>query len=371
MYDYIIVGAGFSGSVLAERIASQLDKKVLIVEKRNHIGGNAYDYFDDNGVLVHKYGPHIFHTNSKKVIDYLSHFTAWRPYFHKVLAVIEGKKVPVPFNLNSIYALFPPNFSARIEDELLRNFEYGQKIPILKLREQASDNLKWLADYIYENVFKGYTIKQWGMKPEELDSSVTARIPVVLSRDDRYFQDIYQLMPRDGYTELFKRILNNKNINILLQTRYQDVLEVIPTKNVVFTGPIDEYYEYCFGELPYRSLEFEFKSVNSEFYQEVGQMNFPNNNDFTRISEFKHLTGQLTACTSVAYEYPRSYSSGNNSTPYYPIPRSENNQLYERYNSLQKGNIIFCGRLADYKYYNMDQVIARALTVFEKEIASK
>ncbi len=371
MFDYLIVGAGFAGSVLAERIASQLDKKVLIIDKRNHIGGNAYDHYDENGILVHKYGPHIFHTNSKKVVDYLSNFTEWQPYFHRVLAIIEGQKVPVPFNLTSIYKLFPPNFASKLEDELIANFGYGQKIPILKLRETKNKNLKWLAEYIYENVFYGYTLKQWELKPEELDISVTARVPVYISRDDRYFQDTYQIMPRYGYTKMFEKMLNHKNIKILLQTDYKEIIHHIKFDRLIFTGPIDEYFDYLYGPLPYRSLEFDFKLVNYEFYQECGTINFPNNNNYTRITEFKYLTGQKCSMSVIAFEFPKSFQPGNNQIPYYPIPKQENHILYKKYHQETKKikSVTFCGRLADYQYYNMDQIVARALNIFEKEIS--
>ena len=371
MFDFLIVGAGFAGSVLAERIASQLDKKVLIVDKRNHIGGNAYDYYDENGILVHKYGPHIFHTNSKKVIDYLSQFTDWRPYFHRVLAVVEGKKVPVPFNLNSIYELFPKRYANKLEEELIKTFGYGQKVPILKLRETSNRELKFLADYIYDNVFYGYTLKQWELKPEELDPSVTSRVPVYVSRDNRYFQDTYQLMPRDGYTKMFERMLSHKNIKILLKTDYKEIINIIKFDKLIFTGPIDEFFDYQFGELPYRSLVFDFQSINSEYYQEVGTINYPNNNNYTRITEFKYITGQRSINTSIAIEYPLRYEHNRNLIPYYPIPKKENNELYSQYltEAEKLRNVIFCGRLADYKYYNMDQIVARALNIFEKEIS--
>lgn len=371
MFDFLIVGCGFSGAVLAERIASQLDKKVLIVDKRNHIGGNAYDYYDENGILVHKYGPHIFHTNSKKVVDYLSNFTEWKPYFHRVLAVVEGKKIPIPFNLNSLYKLFPKNFASKLEDELISSFGFGIKIPILKLKESASGNLKFLADYIYQNVFYGYTLKQWELKPDELDPSVTARVPVYISRDNRYFQDTYQIMPKDGYTKMFEKMLSHKNIKILLQTDYKEIINYVKFNKMIFTGPIDEFFDYSFGELPYRSLSFVFENHKSINFQEVGQINYPNNNDFTRITEFKYLTGQKSDHTTIAFEFPKKYLREKGLTPYYPIPKEENNNIYNHYLTETKklSSVIFCGRLADYKYYNMDQVVARAFTVFEKEVA--
>ena len=369
MFDYLIVGAGYSGSVVAERIASQLNKKVLIVDKRNHIGGNAYDYYNEHGILIHKYGPHIFHTNAKHVWDYLSNFTRWRQYFHKVLVVIDGKKVPLPFNINSIYKCFPPNLAARLEDKLIERFGYNKKVPILNLMNTTDKDLKFLSDFIYSNVFLNYNIKQWGLKPEELDKSVTARVPIFIGRDDRYFNDKYQGIPAHGYTALFKNILNHKNIFVLLNTDYKEVLDCIKFNKLIYTGPIDYFFDYQFGKLPYRSLRFDFVTVNNEYFQEVAQINYPNDYDYTRITEFKHLTGQKTNMTTIAYEYPQKYFPDKND-PYYPILNEKNNDLFKKYYKETKKlkEVIFLGRLADYKYYNMDQVVARALTVFEKKI---
>ncbi|MGJ3223608.1 UDP-galactopyranose mutase [Geobacillus thermoleovorans] len=369
-FDWLIVGAGYTGCVLAERIATQLGQRVLIVEKRDHIGGNAYDYFDENGVLVHKYGPHIFHTNSRKVWDYLSQFTDWTPYYHKVLAVVDGKKVPVPFNLNSLYALFPPKYAEKLENILITEYGFGVKVPILKLLESDISDLKGLAQYIYKNVFYGYTLKQWELKPEELSPSVTGRIPVYISRDDRYFQDTYQAMPKLGYTEMFRKMLNHRNIKVLLNTEYQEIKNEVQFSRMIYTGPIDAYFGYMFGKLPYRSLKFDFVQYSEEKYQEVAQVNYPNEYPFTRITEFKHMTGSQSKGTTIAIEYPQRYIEGENE-PYYPIPKDEYQELYNKYlNEAKKlnGQVIFAGRLADYKYYNMDQVVARALHVFEKEI---
>lgn len=368
-FDYLIVGAGYSGSVLAERIATQLNKRVLIVEKRNHIAGNAYDYFDEKGVLVHKYGPHIFHTSAKKVWDYLSNFTEWNNYVHYVEAVIDGKQIPVPFNFNSIEMLFPKNFASNLENILLEKFGYGIKIPILKLQQTDNSDLKYLADYIYKNVFLGYTTKQWGMKPEELDYSVTSRVPVFLSRDNRYFQDTYQGIPNLGYTDMFNKMLNNPNIHILLNTDYKEIIEDIKFDKMIYTGAIDEFFDYKYGELPYRSLEFKFKSFDKEYFQSIGQLNFPNNFDYTRITEFKHLSKQEINKTTVAYEFPQEFKNGKNDR-YYPIPKDENHKLFAKYkdeaNKLE--NVFFTGRLADYKYYNMDETVLVALRLFEKKI---
>lgn len=371
MFDWLIVGAGFTGATLAERIATQLGQKVLVVERRNHVGGNAYDCYNEHGILVHKYGPHIFHTNSKKVWGYLSQFTEWRLYYHRVLAVVEGKRVPIPFNLNSLYALFPPKYAEKLEGLLIKSFGYGVKVPILKLRESAEGELRFLADYVYEKVFYNYTLKQWGLKPEELDPSVTGRVPVYISRDDRYFQDRFQGIPKRGYAALFQRMLSHPHIKILLNTNYQEILNEVRFDRMIYTGAIDEFFDYMHGPLPYRSLRFEFLTPEEEEYQEVGTVNYPSEYEFTRISEFKHMTGQRTYGTTVAVEYPQPYVRGQNE-PYYPIPVEEHQERYNQY--LEEGRklgsaVLFAGRLADYKYYNMDQAVARAISLFEREIA--
>ncbi|RUT04799.1 UDP-galactopyranose mutase [Dulcicalothrix desertica PCC 7102] len=371
--DWLIVGAGFSGCVLAERIASQLGQRVLLMDKRDHIGGNAYDYYNEHGILVHKYGPHIFHTKSKKVWDYLSQFTEWRPYFHHVLGVVEGKKVPIPFNLNSLYALFPPKYAEKLEEKLLDNFGFGVKVPILKLRESANGELEFLANYIYDNVFVRYTAKQWELKPEELDKAVTGRVPVYISRDDRYFQDPYQAMPKYGYTEMFRKMLAHPNIKVLLNADYREVINDIKFNRMVYTGPVDTFFDYMYGELPYRSLRFSFETLDQEHYQEVGTVNYPNEYDITRITEQKYLSGQTSPKTTLVKEYPQAYVPGLND-PYYPVPREENRARYELYlkeaNKLN-GSVIFAGRLAEYKYYDMDQAALRALGLFEKEVQEK
>lgn len=372
-YDWLIVGAGYSGSVLAERIASQLDQKVLLVDKRDHIAGNAYDYRDDAGVLIHKYGPHIFHTNSKKVWEYLSEFTDWRYYFHEVLAIIEGKKVPIPFNFNSIKEVFPEALANKFENLLLDKFEFGKKIPILKLLNEEDKDLKLLADYIYKFVFKGYTSKQWGLNPDELDKSVTGRIPVYLSRDNRYFQDAYQAIPLNGYTAMFEQILDHPNITLVLNEDGIEYSKKISYHKMIYTGPIDEFFDNKFGPLPYRSLEFKYRTFEKFPFQERAQINYPNNFDFTRITEFAYLTGEFDGKSTIAIEYPKVYIPGVND-PYYPIPNKENEERFKLYlNEAKKvkDKVIFLGRLADYKYYNMDQVVARALKTFETEILTE
>ncbi|MDH7578554.1 MAG: UDP-galactopyranose mutase [Bacillota bacterium] len=363
--DWLIIGAGFAGVTLAERIATQLGQKVLVVEKRDHVGGNAYDEYDEHGVLVHRYGPHIFHTNLKHVWDYLSYFTRWRPYYHRVLAVVDGKKVPVPFNLNSLYALFPPGQAARLEAALIDEYGFRARVPILRLRESEKRDLRFLADYIYEKIFYGYTLKQWGLKPEELDPSVTGRVPVYVSRDDRYFRDRYQAMPVPGYNQLFRLMLAHPNIKVLLNTDYREIENEVKFSRMVYTGPIDAFFDYVHGKLPYRSLRFEFAILEREWFQEVGTVNYPNEFDFTRITEFKHLTGQVLPQTAVVYEYPTDEGD-----PCYPVLSDETRELYYRYESEARKlkGVYFVGRLAEYRYYNMDEAVARALEVFEEII---
>ena len=369
--DWLIVGAGFTGLVLAERIASQLDKTVLVVEQRDHIGGNAYDHYDDNGILVHRYGPHLFHTNSEKVWRYLSQFTEWHPYEHRVLAQVDGKKVPVPFNLNSLYAIFAPGHASKLEELLRKHYGLGSKVPILKLRREASGELHSLAEYIYEKIFYGYNLKQWGLTPEELGPGVTGRVPVNVSRDNRYFQDRFQAIPKHGYTRMLQRMANHPNIKILLDTAYREIAGEVKFDGMIYTGLIDEFFDYVFGELPYRSLRFEFEYHAVAKYQEVAQVNYPDEQPYTRISEYKHITGQRAHGTTVSIEYPLAYRREQN-LPYYPVPREENRKRYNLYLSEAESldqRVVFAGRLADYKYYNMDQAVARALGVFEKQVA--
>ena len=378
-FDYLIVGSGLSGSVLAERIANELNKKVLIIDKRNHIGGNVYDYYNEYGILVHKYGPHIFHTQMKKVWDYTSRFTDWNLYYHKVLAVVDGQKIPVPFNLNSLHKVFPASYAKKLEDLLISNYGFGIKVPILKLLETKNDDLKFLADYVYKNIFLGYNLKQWGLKPEELDYSVSSRVPIYISRDDRYFQDTYQGIPKEGYTKIIEKMLSNKNIKVLLNTDYKEIIDDIKFDKLIYTGHIDYYFDYMFGHLPYRTLEFKFETINninieSSYFQEKAQINYPNDYDFTRITEFKHLTAQKSNCSTIAYEYPMAYDHKQKEIdPYYPIPKEENAILFNKYKAEadKLENVIFLGRLADYKYYNMDQTIGVALQTFEKKIVGR
>jgi UDP-galactopyranose mutase len=366
-FDWLIVGAGYSGAVLAERIASQRSQKVMVIDSRDHIAGNAYDEVNEAGILVHKYGPHIFHTNSDRVWNYLSQFTGWRPYEHRVLGAVQGKLVSIPFNLNSLDALFSPIVSQRLEKLLIEAYGRDANVPVLKLREHSDADIRGLAEFVYDNVFKNYTIKQWNLKPEQLDPSVTARVPVVIGRDDRYFHDTFQAMPDAGYTAMFSRMLAHPNITLALGVNSNDAIEDVEFNRMIFTGPIDEFFGNIHGPLPYRSLRFEFETLEQEFFQSAGTINYPNDYNFTRITEQKYLTGQRSARTTVVREYPQEHIPGR-TIPYYPIPRDENREIYRKYQmEAQKAgsSVLFCGRLADYKYYNMDQAVASALSLFQ------
>lgn len=359
MFDFLIVGAGFAGSVLAERLASIADQKVLIIDQRDHIGGNAYDYYNKDGILIHKYGPHIFHTNSKKVFDYLNHFTPWRPYEHRVLASVEGQLVPIPINLNTINKLYGLQLSCH----QLNDFFESKAEKIDRIITSEDVVVSKVGRELYEKFFRGYTRKQWDLDPSELDASVTARVPTRTNRDDRYFTDTYQAMPLFGYTRMFQKMLSHPNIKIMLNTDYKEIIDVIPYKNMIYTGPIDSFFNYCYGRLPYRSIEFKFETIESDVFQSTGTINFPNEHAYTRITEFKYLTGQKHPKTSIVYEYPQA-----DGDPYYPIPRPENAEIYKKYQQLANAmtNTYFTGRLATYRYYNMDQVVAQSLSLFEK-----
>lgn len=380
-FDYIVIGAGFAGATLAERIANVLDKKVLVIEKRQHIGGNAYDTTDKHGILVHKYGPHIFHTRIQQVWDYLSNFTEWIPYFHRVLGAIDGKLIPIPFNLDSLYKVFPTVMAQRLETKLVNTYAYGDKIPILKLRQETDGDLNQLSDFIYNKIFLNYTLKQWGVKPEDIDSSVTSRVPVIISNDGRYFQDKYQAMPKYGYTKMFERMLFHPNIHIMLNSDFKEFVDVNSETGsislfgapfngkLIYTGPIDYFYDYKFGPLPYRSLKFAFEHHQTEFYQPTGTVNYPNEHDFTRITEFKYLTSQSSPTTTIVKEYPQAYDPKIN-IPYYPIKTDANHRLYRQYleESKRHANMLFVGRLAEYQYYDMDAVVSKALRVFNDQL---
>lgn len=359
MFDYMIVGAGFAGSVLAERLASVANKKVLLVEQRDHIGGNAYDFYNHHGILVHKYGPHIFHTNSKKVFDYLSKFTLWRPYEHRVLASVDGQLVPLPINLTTINTLY----GLQLNCDQLEEFYNSRAEKIERVKTSEDVVVSKVGRELYEKFFRGYTQKQWNLDPSQLDASVIARVPIRTNKDDRYFTDTFQAMPAHGYTEMFGKMLSHPNIKIMLNTNYKEILDLIPSHRIIYTGPIDYFFDYCYGKLPYRSIEFKFENFDKEVQQPSGTINFPNEHLYTRSTEFKYLTGQIHPKTSLVYEYPTDVGD-----PYYPIPRPENKALYEKYQALTEGmpNTFFTGRLATYKYYNMDQVVAQSLALFER-----
>lgn len=361
MFDYLVVGAGFAGSVIAERLARRYGQKVLLCDKRPHIGGNAYDYYNEHGLLIHKYGPHIFHTNSKEVFDYLSQFTPWRPYEHRVVAEVDGKLVPVPINLDTVNKLYGLNLTTPEEVEQF----FAQRAEIVEQVRTSEDVVVGrVGRDLYEKMFRGYTRKQWGLDPSELDAQVTARIPVRTNQDDRYFTDAYQAMPKFGYTRMFENMLDHPNIKIMLNTDYRDVQSYIPYRELVYSGPIDEYFDCRYGKLPYRSLEFKHETKDDAQFQSAPVVNYPNEQvPYTRITEFKYLTGQEHQKTSIVYEYPRAEGD-----PYYPVPRPENALLYKQYQALAEAtpNVHFVGRLATYKYYNMDQIVAQALSVVAK-----
>ena len=377
-YDCLIVGAGMAGAVAARELAEQGGQKVLVLERRNHVGGNMYDRFDERGVLIHQYGPHIFHTNSKRVFDYLSRFTRWRLYEHQVVANIpdgEGRlEYPVPFNLVSLRTVFPPEQAEKLEEKLVAAYGREKKVTILQLRQAPDPELAALADYVYDHVFVRYTMKQWGQTPEEIDPATTARVPVFLSEDCRYFQDEYQGMPLEGYTPLFLSLMDHPNITVELNTDAGQRLRLEGERvlldgeafsgTVIYTGAADELFACRYGRLPYRTLDFAFESYPVDFWQSHGTVNYTVDRDYTRITEFKYLTGQdLPGTTTIMKEYSRAYTGAAGEVPYYAVINGESNALYARYKALADRipNFHLLGRLAEYKYYNMDAIAARAL----------
>lgn len=359
MFDYLIVGAGFAGSVLAERLAAGAGKRVLLCDRRPHVGGNAYDHHDDAGVLVHAYGPHIFHTNSRDVYEYLSRFTEWRRYEHRVLASVDGQLLPIPINLDTVNRLY----GLELTSEELEGFFASRAERCERIRTSEDVIVARVGRELYEKFFRNYTRKQWGLDPSELDATVTARVPVRTNRDDRYFTDTYQVMPLHGYTRMFQRMLAHPSIKVLLNADYREIVGSIPHREVIYTGPIDSFFDYRHGKLPYRSLEFRFETHDRPVFQRAPVINYPNEHAYTRITELKYLTGQEHPKTSVVYEYPKAEGD-----PYYPVPRPENGEIYRRYEALARATqgVHFVGRLATYKYYNMDQVVAQALTLYGK-----
>jgi len=358
-YDYLVVGAGFAGSVLAERLATVMDKRVLLIDKRDHVGGNTFDYYDHAGILVHRYGPHIFHTNSADVMKYLSQFTDWRDYEHRVLASVDGQLLPIPINLDTVNRLY--NLS--LDADGMQAFLAGRVETPALIRTSEDIVVSRVGRDLYAKFFQGYTRKQWGLDPSQLDSSVAGRIPIRFNRDDRYFTDTFQAMPKYGYTRLFERMLDHPNIEQALGIDYREIRKIYPGIKTIFTGPVDEFFGYRFGKLPYRSLAFDHQTFHREQFQSAPVVNYPNDQEYTRVTEFKFLTGQQNARTSVVFEYPKAEGD-----PYYPIPRPENAALYARYRELAEKveDVHFVGRLATYRYYNMDQVVAQALATARK-----
>jgi UDP-galactopyranose mutase len=374
--DCLVVGAGFAGAVAARELAERGGRRVLIIERRNHLGGNAYDRPDDTGILIHQYGPHIFHTANEGVFRYLSRFTRWRDYQHRVVADVHGRLMPVPFNLVSLREAFGEKKAGRLEQKLLTAYGPERKVGILELRKNTDPELRELADYVYENVFLHYTMKQWGLTPEQIDPATTARVPVFISRDDRYFQDPWQGMPDPGYTALFEKLLDHPGIEVRLNTEAEGLLALedgtvrvggaLFGGPVVYTGAVDELFSCRFGRLPYRTLDFQFESYPMEWYQAHGTVNYTVSEPFTRITEFKHLTGQVCPRhTTIMKEFSRAYEGLPGEIPYYAIISPENNALYGRYRSqaLRYPNLHLLGRLAEYQYYNMDAIVSRALSV--------
>ena len=360
-YDYLIVGAGFAGSVLAERLASQHGARVLLIDRRKHVGGNAYDEPNEAGILYHKYGPHIFHTNSDQVVDYLSNFTEWRPYEHRVLACVRGQQVPIPINRTTLNMLFDANL--RTEEEAAEYLAERAE-PVGEIRTSEDVVINAVGKELYRLFFRGYTRKQWGLDPSELDKQVTSRIPTRTNADDRYFGDTFQAMPKDGYTAMFEKMTDHPLIEKRFGVDFEEVVGYDKADHIIYTGPIDEYFGFRYGKLPYRSLKFDHRTLDQEQFQPVAVVNYPSEDvPYTRISEYKHLTGQQHPRTTITYEYPSAEGD-----PYYPIPRPENQELFKKYEALADATegVTFVGRLATYRYYNMDQIVGQALATFRR-----
>lgn len=378
MYDCIVVGAGIAGAVTA-RILAEKGKKVLVIERRNHIGGNCYDRPDDYGILIHEYGPHIFHTGDEGVRQFLSRFTEWYDFGHEVVARVGDQLIPVPFNLNTLHMVYDSQKADRLEKKLIEAYGEGSRVPIMQLKDNEDADVREIADYVYQNVFLYYTMKQWGQKPEEISPEVTGRVPVVISYDDRYFKDMYQGVPLHGFTPMFEKMLDHGNIELWLNTDCADVLAFRDGKiyfreeafagDLVYTGALDELFDCRYGRLPYRSLDFQFQHLDQDSFQGRSVVNYTVSEDFTRITEFKFLTGQGDAKgTTIVREYPFAYSGAEGEIPYYAILDPENEKLYEKYRALTEEyrNFYLLGRLAEYKYYNIDAMCRRAMDLAER-----
>lgn len=379
MYDSIVIGAGIAGAVAARKLAEEKGKNVLVIEQRSHIGGNCYDEKDESGVLIHNYGPHIFHTGMEEVFSYLSRFTEWYLFGHEVVAKVGGQLIPVPFNLNTLHMVYEKEKADRLEQKLVAAYGEGSRVPIMKLRENEDPDIREIAQYVYENVFLRYTMKQWGQKPEEISPEVTGRVPVLISYDNRYFQDKYQGVPKDGFTPMFEKMLTHPGITVKCGVDCKELLklegDIIYFKgepfagDVIFTGALDELFDCRFGRLPYRSLDFKFEHYDEESYQRHSVVNYTVSEEFTRITEFKYLTGQKDANgTTIVKEYPFAYTGAKGEIPYYAIPNEENQALYEKYRALTAGmkNFHLLGRLAEYKYYNIDAMTKKAMELAEQ-----
>ena len=377
MYDVIIVGAGTAGCVAAREFAEQ-GKKVLIIEKKHHIAGNCYDAMDEHGVLIHVYGPHIFHTNNKKVYEFLSRFTKWYEFRHEVVASVYGQYMPVPFNLHTLVAAYGEEKGTQLKEKLICAYGMGTKVPILDLMNHEDEELQMIGKYVYDNIYVYYTMKQWGKKPEEIDPAVTARVPVNISYDNGYFSDQYQGVPAEGFTAMFKNMMSHDNITIALGTEAKDVLQMVEQQvyyeekpfegDVIFTGPIDEFFDCKYGRLPYRTLDFRFEYYEQDDFQGYSVVNYTVDEDYTRITEYKHLTGQNCVGTTISKEYPSAYTGAEGEIPYYCIANEENHALYEKYRqeAAQIRNFFLLGRLAEYRYYNIDVMVEKAMELAER-----